>query len=78
MYNLQGDKIDWRVCITCLGLGIFLLQQAFFFVLDFADCFFFNCLFEVIFYSHLYIVSKFISTVSDSPVFLRGVLKWCY
>lgn len=40
MYNLQGDKIDRRVCITCLGLGIFLLQQAFFFVLDFADCFF--------------------------------------
>lgn len=29
MYNLQGDKIDRRVCITCVNLGIFLLQQDF-------------------------------------------------
>lgn len=29
MYNLQGDKIDRRVCIACLSLGISLLQQGF-------------------------------------------------
>lgn len=29
MYNLQGDKIDRRVCIICVNLGIFLLQQGF-------------------------------------------------
>lgn len=53
MYNLQGDKIDRRVCITCVNIGLFLLQQSFP-CLGFAD-WFFNCLFEVIFYSHFYV-----------------------
>lgn len=54
MYDLQGDKIDRRVCITWSSQGIFLLQQGFFFVLGFAD-WFFNCLFGVTFYSHSYV-----------------------
>lgn len=58
MYNLQGDKIDRRVCIACLSLGISLLQQGFSlsWVLLMV---FFNCLFEVVFYSHFHASASF-------------------
>lgn len=72
MYNLQGDKIDRRVCITCLSLGISSYSKAFSlsWVLPIG---FFNCLFEVIFYSH-FPVSAAVSFVSGSAFFLRGTL----
>ena len=75
MYNLQGDKINRRVCITCLGLGISSYSQPFSLSWVLLIVFLTACL--KLYPTHTCMCQQ-VNLYRDSWVSLWAVLQWCY
>lgn len=75
MCNLQGDKIDRRVCIARLSLGTSLLQQGFSLSLVLLMVFLTACL--KLYSTHTFMHQQVSLCRKWLPVFLRGMFSPC-